>query len=425
MTVLAQYFCGRDTGHVFIADSRGGEPSVTTFPLEPLYDELSDYLGKISGEDGSGSGDAGDALRSLVQPIVEHSTEDELVWIVPHGLLHYLPFQAIATAEGFLGFRNPVFYTPSASALPICRRAPRLDGKPVIALGDPTGDLLYARREAQVVARDFGGTLLLDHEATKRGFLDALSQHEELDIVHFACHGSAGAKDPLQAGMLLASDRDDRDSSGEMLTAGEVVRRRLRAGLVTVSACDAGLGQVEGSDEVLGLARSLLYAGAASVLLSSWPVEDLATYFTMERYYAELRGMIHEGRGNKAVALRTAQKYLRDMTVVDVVARCDELAAECADQPDIRGQLRFLEDAAWWVATIGDAEHALSRYRRLKLIADASPTAFADRSDAIQEAIDELEFNVSLPARGADYETRPFARESCWSSFFLHGDWKL
>lgn len=422
MAILAQYFFGRDEGYLFIADANGGDPAIIRFPLNAVYDGIVDYLGGISR---SGEIEAGEALRSIVQPIVEHSAEDEVVWIVPHQFLHYLPFHAIPTTEGFLGFRNPVCYTPSASALPVCRRGPRIDGKAVITLGDPTGDLEYARREAESVTEMFHGELLTGGEATKQALFAALGKHDAVDILHLACHGSAGAKDPLQASVLLAPDREDQDLGEDLLTAGEILRRKLRAGLVTVSACDAGLGTVAASDEVLGLTRALLYAGASSVLLSYWPLDDLSTYLTIERFYKELQSMIAEGKGNKAIAIRTAQKYVHDLTLHDVIARCNAGAEQCAARSDILGQVDFLYEAAEWVTKAGDFEEAMRRYRLIRTVVDAFPTAFPGHGDLIQDRIDELEFRSMLRREPIDYSVQPFSDEEHWAGFFLHGDWKL
>ena len=83
MAILAQFFCGRDEGHIFIADASGGDPLITGFPLGLLFPKLSTTSPGIL--EGSES-EAGEALRSLVEPIVEHSAEDEVVWIVPHNI---------------------------------------------------------------------------------------------------------------------------------------------------------------------------------------------------------------------------------------------------------------------------------------------------------------------------------------------------
>ena len=213
-------------------------------------------------------------------------------------------------------------------------------------MGDPTQDLRYARYEAESVAEAFKGESLLTRNATKQRLFDELEKHQALDILHLACHGQAGADDASQAGVFLAPDRANRNFEPEMLTAGEIVRHKLHAALVTISACDAGFGTVEPSDEVLGLTRSLLYAGASSVLLSYWPLDDFSTYLIIERSYEELRRMIAEGAGNKADAVRAGQCFVHDLTIKDVVTRCDVSAEQCAARSDIRGQLEFLYEAA-------------------------------------------------------------------------------
>lgn len=422
MAILAQYFLGRDEGYLFIVDASGGDPTVTRFPLAPVHDGMVHYL---RGFTAGGEIEAGEALRTLVQPIVEHSKEDEVVWIVPHQSLHYLPFHAIPTTEGFLGFRNPVCYTPSASTLPVCRRGPRIDGKAVITLGDPTEDLAYARREAESVAEMFHGELLRGGEATKQGLFAALGKHDAVDILHFACHGTASAKDPLEASVLLSPDRANQEIGVDPLTAGEILRRKLRAGLVTVSACDAGLGTVTASDEVLGLPRALLYAGAASVLLSYWPLDDLSTYLTIERFYRELQSMVIEGGGNKARANRTAQKYVYYLTLRDLIARCDAGAEQCATRSDVRGQVDFFDEAAEWATKAGDFEEAMRRLRLVREIIDASPIDFPGRAERVQDRIDELEFLSMFEREPIDYSVQPFSNEEHWASFFLHGDWRI
>ena len=422
MAILAQFFCGRDEGHLFIVDARGGDPLITDFPLEPVYAETADYFGEVLEK---GEGEAGAALRSLIEPIVEHSAEDEVVWIVPHSILHYLPFHALPTKEGFLGFRNPVCYTPSASTLPVCRRGPRLDGKPVISLGDPTQDLRYARYEAESVAEAFNGESLLARKATKQRLMEELEKYAAIDILHLACHGQAGADDASQAGVFLAPNRANRDLEADMLTAGEIVRHKVHAALVTISACDAGFGRVEASDEVLGLTRSLLYAGASSVLLSYWPLDDFSTYLIIEHSYEALRRMIAEGAGNKAAAVRAGQRYVHDLTIKDLVTHCDTSAEQCAARSDIQGQMDFLYEGAEWVSRAADFNEALQRYKNMKTLIDASPAAFSELVDSIQDEIEQIELRILLGGEPIDYSAQPFSAEKYWAGFFLHGDWRL
>jgi CHAT domain-containing protein len=112
-------------------------------------------------------------------------------------------------------------------------------------------------------------------------------------------------EEPWSSFLALAPDAPPtagRDSERDgLLTVREVFSLDLRAGLVTLSACNTGLGRVTG-DGVIGLSRAFLYAGTPSVMVSLWRVADPVARFQMERFYAALRG----GSG-KAAALRAAQ----------------------------------------------------------------------------------------------------------------------
>ena len=196
--------------------------------------------------------------------------------------------------------------------------------------------------------------------------------------MHLACHGQAGADDASQSGVFLAPDRTSQNFAPDMLTAGEIVRHRLHAALVTISACNAGFGAVEASDEVLGLTRSLLYAGASSVLLSYWPLDDFSTYLIIERSYEELRGMIAAGAGNKATAVREGQRYVHDLTI-EVWSLVAMLALSNAP-PDPTSMVSWiyltkLRSGSQRLVTSGGVA-ALSQHQNL---IDTSPAAFAGR----------------------------------------------
>jgi CHAT domain-containing protein len=116
------------------------------------------------------------------------------------------------------------------------------------------------------------------------------------DVLHLATHGDFRPDNPLFSGLALADG---------WLTALEMFDLRLNASLVTLSACQTGRSLVGGGDELLGLMRALLYAGAASLLLSLWPVEDHSSAELMEHVYQRLA----DGQSKRA-ALREAQLCL-------------------------------------------------------------------------------------------------------------------
>ncbi len=93
---------------------------------------------------------------------------------------------------------------------------------------------------------------------------------------------------------------------GDRLSARRVMSLPLKADLVTLSACQTGLGRVAG-DGVIGLSRAFLIAGARSVLVSQWSIDDEATIALMEAFY---RRYLQEGM-DKAHALQRAMRDLR------------------------------------------------------------------------------------------------------------------
>jgi len=119
--------------------------------------------------------------------------------------------------------------------------------------------------------------------------------------IHFATHGQFSPDNPLQSALLLSPDA----RSNGMLTVDKLYSMQLNANLVTLSACETGLSKVANGDELVGLTRGFLYAGASSIVASLWKVDDLATAYLMVRFY---RGM---QQTDKLDALRKAQLETR------------------------------------------------------------------------------------------------------------------
>ncbi len=115
-------------------------------------------------------------------------------------------------------------------------------------------------------------------------------------VLHFATHGESRADNPLFSGIRLADG---------WLTALDIFNLRIDASLVTLSACDSGQHHLAGGDELLGLTRSFLYAGASSLLLSYWQIPDAVAIEFITDFYRRLAA----GAG-KAAALRQAQLAL-------------------------------------------------------------------------------------------------------------------
>jgi CHAT domain-containing protein len=109
----------------------------------------------------------------------------------------------------------------------------------------------------------------------------------DFKIIHFATHAIIDDKKPARSAIVLALDQDPAEDG--LLQMREVFNLKLNAELVTLSACQTGLGQLIRGEGIEGLSRAFFYAGASSVLLSVWAINDQASYQLLERFYFHLR----------------------------------------------------------------------------------------------------------------------------------------
>jgi hypothetical protein len=244
--------------------------------------------------------------------------EGAVVCFVPHGGLHYLPLHAIDIGDGPLIARNPIVYVPSATIMHHRRRGPRRPLERALVVGDPHGDLPYARQEAGAVAELFRARPWLGREATRARVLEALrAGGDGPGLLHFSCHGYFDATQPLRSGIELApAPQPGADDAEETLTVQDIFGLDLSGSAVTLSACETGVSQQRPGDELVGLTRALLFAGAASVVISLWAVNDLSSARLMQEYYGRLRG-----GATRAEALRAAQLYVRGFTAAPATGR--------------------------------------------------------------------------------------------------------
>lgn len=233
--------------------------------------------------------------KVLVGPVLgrDGMGADFARWIiVPHGPLHYLPFHALYDGTHYLAERCELSYLPGASLL---RRLDptQMEECPALVLGHSFGGALpHTLEEARAVGDLLRGEVLLEDAATLAAVQE---KSEQAGVLHFATHGDFRPDNPLFSGLALA---------GDWLTTLDIFNLRLQASLVTLSACQTGRSVIGGGDELLGLMRAFLSAGAASVLMSLWAVEDRSAAAFMTAFYEKLT----QG-WTKGAALRHAQSW--------------------------------------------------------------------------------------------------------------------
>jgi CHAT domain-containing protein/tetratricopeptide (TPR) repeat protein len=268
----------------------------------------------------------------LVAPVEGLVEACGLLYLIPHGPLHHVPFSALRDGAGRFLLRSDgpaLAQAPSATVLlRSCLGRPGAADGISLAIGynDPGGrqPLRFAEAEARHAAWLLGGEAWADGDAVSERLIALGPRVRRL---HIAGHARFHPADPLASELLVGQD--------DLLTARAMIERlSLGADLVVLNSCTSGLTSVVPGDELLGLQRAMLYAGARTLICTRWEANDLVALLVMDHFYAAL------GRGvTAALALRDALVAVREL-------RADALAALVAGWRAGGGPLAALGDEA-------------------------------------------------------------------------------
>lgn len=199
---------------------------------------------------------------------------DTVVLSLP-GELWSFPFSVVADEAGWSdgGELTPMAVVPSLAVLPRLRGGARSGAGLPLVIGNPTLDLVYAEQEAVAVGERIGVNPILRELSTRASVLGRI---EHAPLIHLAAHGRHVVDDPLGSGIELCDG---------IMSAREVLSMRLQADLVVLSACDSGLLEEIPGDELLGLGQAFLQAGARTVIMSLWRVDDDSASELMRHFY--------------------------------------------------------------------------------------------------------------------------------------------
>ena len=308
-TTLVEYFSTRDEVIAFVItrnDAKVYRRLVPTTRIRSLHERLAFQLEKFSmGKDYvqehsqrilEGTQRHLNALyAALIQPLVAE-IQTPHVTIVPHGMLHFLPFHAFFDGAQYLIDRFEFSYAPSASVLRYCMENPEIkDASPlIVGVADELAPMVD--QEVRTLGALFtNGRVISGDAATRAAFSEAA---QSASFIHVATHANFRQDNPMFSSFKLADG---------YVTALDLFSMNCRTNLVALSGCQSGLAEVSGSDDLLGLIRGFLYAGARSLLLSLWSVNDASTTALMAEFYKEWQ----QG-ANKAKALQSAIHTVRE-----------------------------------------------------------------------------------------------------------------
>ncbi len=259
--------------------------------------------------------------------------------IVPDGPLLYLPFETLmkesavsdTNTTNYLIERFAISYAASATALSVIRETRKTvteEAQGIVAFGDPAygpvpanakaGSLIsgptverwfdltqlpYTRNEVNAIASLFSAT-------DRRTFFGAEAREERVKTedlshsryLHFAAHGLIDEAYPMRSGIVLSTTPNSKEDG--TLQMNEVMRLKLSADLVTLSACRTGLGQLLNGEGMIGLTRAFQYAGASNVVVSLWNVNDIATAELMKTFYENLKSGVAKDQALREAKLQ-------------------------------------------------------------------------------------------------------------------------
>jgi len=229
--------------------------------------------------------------KTVIAPVAAKIPPDtKQILIVPASYLNYLPFPALSLPDGrALVEAYAVSYLPSASALfYLGNETSKGGGLFLGALGGVAVDGMPPLPGTLIETAGIAETYPNAERVSGEAFTHDVAQHALLtdETVHFATHGLLEEEAPLFSA-LLTSPAPGKPSR---LSLYEIAGMRIRARLVVLSACETGLGTLQRGDEITGLTRTFLTAGADTVVASLWKVSDESTAMLMQHFY---QGMAH------------------------------------------------------------------------------------------------------------------------------------
>ena len=286
----------------YLEDKNKSETNTTDTTIQQLPQRI-DHLGKLLN------------FTDLNQYIPRQIKQ---LIIVPNNYLHLFPIHALPWNENQrLIDCFSVRYFPNLHIWKICQNRQRTRDS-FLGIENPTADkdLIFAKAEIGSICQtgNFKKTKVLPHDKAKKQ--DILQDAKNFHCFHFSGHAEYNFTNPLESYLELSKTHSENLTLSTIFTDLHLPN----ADLATLSACCTGVVDAfQPTDECLGIATGFLLAGAKAVVSSLWKVNSIATAFLLDEFYRQL-----EQTQDKAVALQTAQNWLRTCTADKLTQRANE-----------------------------------------------------------------------------------------------------
>jgi CHAT domain-containing protein/Tfp pilus assembly protein PilF len=339
-TVILEYFIEEKESYLIIITRRSAELCVLA-GRDDLEKSLRAYIKLLSvrSNDAQVGVEAEERIGKELIPLVKGGLLEDAkaLIVIPDGILHYLPFEtlraSIGHGSGYLIEKLVISYCPSSSSLFILKKQEKRNvrQRALLALGGPNYGILpasehettkkdvlnqlydeqrfrfsplpFSKREVLEIGKLFARserTILVGDKASE----EAIKKLPlvEYRLIHFACHGFLDERNPFRSALVLSLKAQQEEDG--YLQMREIYGLTMNADLVVLSACQTGNGPLERAEGPMWLARPFFYAGARSVLVSLWSINDKTTAIFMKEFYRNLVEGCDAGRALQLAKIR-------------------------------------------------------------------------------------------------------------------------
>jgi len=249
--------------------------------------------------------------KAVLEQAIKKTDATSLI-IIPDDMLYYIPYDALLTNEetnSFLIKTHAISFANSATLLKQQQQKSSKNKNSLVAFAPDFNNqnietiqgqieissLVYSKLEAENITKYFKGTLFDKDNATISNFKKEIGKH---NLIHFATHASANDEFPDYSYLIFSND----SIASNVLYAKDIYNYTTTADIITLSACETGIGKLQKGEGILSLARAFNYAGASSIVNTLWKINDQSSTEIISNFYKNLdRGL------NKKEALREAK----------------------------------------------------------------------------------------------------------------------
>lgn len=312
---LITYFYG--DSHLYSLKISIAETEFTQLRVDSIVNgQIRNYWEQLQQPDSDLSG-----LSSLSHQLYGQLLEPHLakghykkLYIIPDGLLNYLPFESFITQTNptkYLVENVSASYANSATLLlqlksekknlKLLSIAPSFENSTIQQLQPLPNNVLEARKTLDY----FKGELLLGEQATLANFQ---RKKNDYDLFHFATHAILDDEFPEYSYLAFTPTTDDED----LLFISDLYNLRLDAALVSLSACETGIGDLRRGEGFISLSRAFFYSGAKSIVNTLWKITDYSSSEIMADFYGNLSKGMYKDEALRQAQLSFLQKHRED-----------------------------------------------------------------------------------------------------------------